>query len=619
MQLHSKFKTRICYSLALSMALSTSLSALEFGGMGNVSMGMGGAGVALKNSQWGLYYNPALLGASKKSRFGYSFGLGVQEKNLLSLARIDINNLQKLPSSLASAFGAKTKSAQGASTHSSGLSGGVMMLGAASAAASKTTSVNIDGYFGDMLKNLVNNGSSSGGGGSSSGSGSGGNGITDDDLKKYLQNVVSSAGVNGSNSNDISSQNSLEDAAKKFQEIAKNPGNQEKLFGKIQEDMLKASAAAGGNPIFDSILKNMDASSVGNLAGLLSEAGKANGGNLDLDKVLGALGGIKLSGVDASLDQAIKDISLIQDSLRNNNFVITSQNGIVLQITKKPNSGFAMGIFGSLFANGSASFDESHNQIIVQNGSNYISVGVGNDGITVNKSDNTNFDNHSIFSNKAQHKIDVSGLMITEVPIGYGYSVEVGAGEISVGMALKYIFSAGYRIHKSGGFDAFSNIKTPTDPVFTHNFGIDAGILYSLGGFSLGLVGKNLNNPGLYLDEHTKYYLNPQVRSGMAYQWGILNLAMDVDLLPNDTLSYTLPKSQMIGGGLMLDLKVLDIRMGAMYDMRGYTASGIILTGGINILGFLDIAVQSSTRLTEVNGFSVPDYLSLKIGGGFSW
>ena len=610
MQLRSKFKTRICYSLALSMALSTSLSALEFGGMGNVSMGMGGAGVALKNSQWGLYYNPALLGASKKSRFGYSFGLGVQEKNLLSLARIDINNLQKLPSSLASAFGAKTKSVRGVtSTHTGGLSGGLMMLGAA-AAASKTTSVNIDGYFGDMLKSLVNNGSSSG-------SGSGGNGITDDDLKKYLQSVVTGAGVNGSNNgSDISNQSSLEEAAKKFQEIAKNPGNQEKLFGKIQEDMLKASAAAGGNPIFDSILKNMDASSVGNLAGLLSEAGKANGGKLDLDKVLGALGGIKLSGVDASLDQAIKDISLIQDSLRNNNFAITSQNGIVLQIAKKPNSGFAMGIFGSLFANGSASFDESHNQIIVQNGSNYISVGVGNDGITVNKSDNSNFESHSIFSNKAQHKIDVSGLMITEVPIGYGYSVEVGAGEISVGMALKYIFSAGYRIHKSGGFD---NIKTPTDPVFTHNFGIDAGILYSLGGFSLGLVGKNLNNPGLYLDEHTKYYLNPQVRSGMAYQWGILNLAMDVDLLPNDTLSYTLPKSQMIGGGLMLDLKVLDIRMGAMYDMRGYTASGIILTGGINILGFLDIAVQSSTRLTEVNGFSVPDYLSLKIGGGFSW
>lgn len=610
MQLHSKFKTRICYSLALSMALSTSLSALEFGGMGNVSMGMGGAGVALKNSQWGLYYNPALLGASKKSRFGYSFGLGVQEKNLLSLARIDINNLQKLPSSLASAFGAKTKSARGVtSAHTGGLSGGLMVLGAA--AASRATNVNIDGYFGDMLKHLVSSSNSG-----SSGSGSGGT-ITDDNLKKYLQSVVSGAGLN--NGNGLSSASSLEDAAKKFQEIAKDPNSQEKLFGQIQKDMLSASAAAGGNPIFDSILKNMDASSVGNLADLLSEAGKNGGSNLTVDKVLDTLGGIKLSGVDASLDQAIKDISLIQDSLRNNNFAITSQNGIVLQIAKKPNSGFAMGIFGSLFANGSASFDESHNQIIVQNGSNYINVGVGNDGITVNKSDNTNFDNHSIFSNKAQHKIDASGLVITEVPIGYGYSIEVGAGEISVGMALKYIFSAGYRIHKSGGFDALSNIKTPTNPVFTHNFGIDAGILYSLGGFSLGLVGKNLNNPGLYLDEHTKYYLNPQIRSGVAYQWGILNLAMDVDLLPNDTLSYTLPKSQMIGGGLMLDLKVLDIRMGAMYDMRGYTASGIILTGGINILGFLDIAVQSSTRLTEVNGFSVPDYLSLKIGGGFSW
>ncbi len=604
----SKFKSKISY-LALSMVLGSSLNALEFGGMGNISMGMGGAGVALKNSQWGLYYNPALLGASKKSRFGYSFGLGVQEKNLLSLASIDIKNLEKLPSILASTFSAKTRSAQ-AGSHSNGLSGGLMMLGAA--AASKTTNVNIDGYFGDMLKHLVSSSNSG------SGSNSGSSGITDDDLKKYLQTVVTNSGV-GNNGNGIDSASSLEDAAKKFQDIAKDPNSQEKLFEQIQRDMLKASAAAGGNPIFDSIIKNMDASSVGNLAELLSEAGKSSGGSLDLDEVLGALGGIKLSGVDASLERAIKDINLLQDSLRNNNFAITSQNGIVLQIAKNPNSGFAMGIFGSLFANGSASFDETHNQIIVQSGNNYISVGVGNDGITINKSDSSNFNSHSIFSNSAQHKIDVSGLVITEVPIGYGYSIEVGAGEISVGMALKYIFGTGYRLHKAGGFDAFSNIRVPTEPVFTHNFGIDAGILYSLGGFSLGLVGKNLNNPGLYLDEHTKVYLNPQIRSGMAYQWGILNLAMDVDLLPNDTLSYTLPKSQMIGGGLMLDLKVLDIRMGAMYDMRGYTASGIILTGGINILGFLDIAVQSSTKLTEINGFSVPDYLSLKIGGGFSW
>ena len=45
---------------------------LGFGSMGQVSSSMGGAGVALKNSAFGLYYNPALLSASPKVKFGYS-------------------------------------------------------------------------------------------------------------------------------------------------------------------------------------------------------------------------------------------------------------------------------------------------------------------------------------------------------------------------------------------------------------------------------------------------------------------------------------------------------------------------------------------------------------------
>ena len=75
---------KIAYVLA---AMGASAYALEFGTMGNVSASMGGAGVALKNSAFGLYYNPALLSASPKVKFGYSFGVNVQEKTSPSSPR----------------------------------------------------------------------------------------------------------------------------------------------------------------------------------------------------------------------------------------------------------------------------------------------------------------------------------------------------------------------------------------------------------------------------------------------------------------------------------------------------------------------------------------------------
>ena len=92
---------KIAYVLA---AMGASAYALEFGTMGNVSASMGGAGVALKNSAFGLYYNPALLSASPKVKFGYSFGVNVQEKNIAQLATIDIANMQDTATRLASTF-----------------------------------------------------------------------------------------------------------------------------------------------------------------------------------------------------------------------------------------------------------------------------------------------------------------------------------------------------------------------------------------------------------------------------------------------------------------------------------------------------------------------------------
>lgn len=76
--------------------------ALEFGGMGNVSAGMGGAGVALSSSPYGVYYNPALLSADNKTKFGYSIGIEYRQKNIDKIANVNFSDIASSPQSLES-------------------------------------------------------------------------------------------------------------------------------------------------------------------------------------------------------------------------------------------------------------------------------------------------------------------------------------------------------------------------------------------------------------------------------------------------------------------------------------------------------------------------------------
>lgn len=75
---------------------------LEFGGMGNVSAGMGGAGVALSSSPYGVYYNPALLSADNKTKFGYSIGIEYRQKNIDKIANVNLSDITSSPQSLES-------------------------------------------------------------------------------------------------------------------------------------------------------------------------------------------------------------------------------------------------------------------------------------------------------------------------------------------------------------------------------------------------------------------------------------------------------------------------------------------------------------------------------------
>lgn len=77
---------------------------LGFAPMGNVSTSMGGAGVALRNSAWGLYYNPALLSSDPRSKFSFSGGLYLTRTNLNEILELnpqtDYTQVQEILSNL---------------------------------------------------------------------------------------------------------------------------------------------------------------------------------------------------------------------------------------------------------------------------------------------------------------------------------------------------------------------------------------------------------------------------------------------------------------------------------------------------------------------------------------
>lgn len=84
---------KLLSTCAIISALSISANAFEFGYMGNRSFGMGGAGVGIANSAWGLYYNPALQGVDNRFKVGYSFGARVKEHGLSEIKNFDLGTI----------------------------------------------------------------------------------------------------------------------------------------------------------------------------------------------------------------------------------------------------------------------------------------------------------------------------------------------------------------------------------------------------------------------------------------------------------------------------------------------------------------------------------------------
>ncbi|RDU51514.1 conjugal transfer protein TraF [Helicobacter sp. MIT 01-3238] len=591
-------KSKKAKSSALLLApalLANALFALEFGGVGNVSAGMGGAGVALKQSQWTLYYNPALLGIVNKSSFGYSFGAEYKETNLLAATNIDRNNIEEMYKELDGLFkGTATNNSRGGGSQPVVSGRSATPQNVAPQANSKN--LQLSGAFGDVVRNLLGKGSS--------------DTVTDSDLTEYLKKH--GGGENPSSVDEALQKMSSSD----FEGVKKD------LEAAIKKT--EGTHPDSGLGILAGIVSGLTPE---NLKGALEQVG--SGENIDITGLLSKMGGITLkAGSSSTLNTFLKDMETINGIIAQNDLNVSTQNGLIITYSGKDNNwGISLGLLASAYANAHADIDKTHNQIIIKSGSDYYGISVGSGGVTIDKSDETKYNDSSILT--GNHHITSNAIAFGELPIGYGYAWHSRAGTFGLGLAGKYIHAAGYILEASGSYDSIGKAISfnSKDIVQTSTWGVDVGLVY-VPTFSknliFGLVGKNLNAPKIKTNKKT-IELNRQVRAGVSYSlWKErIVFALDADLLANQTLSTVRPYSQMIGGGVMFDFKYVDLRFGSMYDFRDTTKEGVILTGGINILGFLDIAVQSNLNLTSIPQISknlqLPSYLNVKIGGGFSW
>lgn len=563
---------------------------LEFGSMGQVSAGMGGAGVALKDSAWGLYYNPALLGADRRTKAGYSFGLQFKEQNLLQMAAIDVDNLNDLPNTLNNQLLSGT--------------GKSVTIG-------NTT---IDGALGGALNALIPNPQTPGT-------------ITSTDLSNLLQELDPTT-----------------TACNSFTTCAQTISGNLSLANKLK-DRLTDAANKGGSPLIGDIISGINASNLGDVLNGLDQAGST----ADIaDKILENAGSLTIKkGADSVIDKLLNDFGVIDRAMKSNDVVLNTQNGFVFQFAgdKKQRriesdivgsidiqevdtgrGAVGIGLFASAFSNASVALDPNNNQLIFNLGGKYYTASANGDSVSLTHDPNKNDLQGSVMYDQAQHTLYANALALIEIPVGYGHTLFTPLGDVNVGVAVKFMQTIGYGQNLKfsvGSFPDVSFNKDDTDMAQT--FAFDLGFLYTprmMKNFNVGLVVKNLNAPVIKRTNNlADITLNRQVRAGISYNMmDFLTFAFDADLAPNDTLSLSSPKSQYIGGGIMANFKTIDFRLGAMRDLRSNSGEGTILTGGVNLLGFLDIALQYGLgQNINLYGVNVSNYMSARVGGQFSF
>ena len=557
--------SRFTFSISLLAVIQASpLFAMEFGTMGNVSASMGGAGVALK-SPFALYYNPALIASDSKMRIGYSIGLGLDQSNLDKLTNLDFS---KMIQSLAS-LGSQLSGGNGVTTISTTPTTTPTTTTTTTPTTTPSTSTQANNNFTDALKKALQSSDATG--------------------------------------------NDLDALWKNYQETHKNNPNHSQLVEKLKENVNTLPLSNEQKSMFSELADSID----------WSNFDISNGGKITKLTIK--------SGSNGALDSAMKDLDTLFEVLKNNNMNVISQSGIVLQLSSQAlqeNFGsLAVGVFNTAQAGVSLVGDSSRMRLIFGDNQGYYELTASNNGYTLKQSSKDDYDKYSILKSVQDgnaHKVVSSTFNLTELPVGYAYRFNLDNQELSIGATAKFMIGQSLYHEQYLGTNLQFNTDFASNTQYNTTLGIDLGTYYGYnvldsGQLGIGFVIKNINTPTFKFNTAPTITIKPQYRTGIAYNGKRFSLAFDADILPNEVLTYSQYGlySQMVGGGFKLDYGLLDVRGGISYDLLRDT--GAILTAGVNILGFVDIAAEVGTKWVNYFGVLAPKYANIRIGGSLSW
>lgn len=616
--------------LIAALCLLSQASSLEFGQKGNLAPSMGGAGVAYSKNHWAMYYNPALLGMNDEFSFAISAGAGYRNKNILELIPL-IDEIQK--------------SQENKQENNGGTTGAAILAGANSSSHAMIPSSGMEKTIEEMLKNIsVPNGSET----SSGKNGTAGTQkldlTTNEGLKKYLEelNKQPTTSTTTTTTTTTTSNGSLNEQAKKLQEtLNKNNGDAEKITNKLKQDLSTAlSATTSGSAqdklIIQALIDGTTPETLGQIAKSVSSDGNGssgsststNGAKLDPSKLFGNLGEIGVSSsISPDMKSLIATFYAINQAISNGWVGLNLNASLLVQFPINGEEGhhgtLGLGYMGSGYGAMGLKLNDSHKNLILKAGNLYLKVNTTSDKISLKASNKSEFDSTSALSPNASLRIGAKGLVLNEIPLSYGTGFSTDFGDLAVGVSLKYLYSLSfnqvYDLTRDNIAKLAGKLKENKDTYnVNHNFSIDLGLLYRASDFSIGLVGKHLNSPRIKNKEGEDFFINPQLRAGVAWEpWGWLTILADIDVLPNDVFSISKNREQNVGGGVMFDLWFMDIRLGALRNLRDKDI-GTVLTAGLNLFAILDVSVQSSLKTVKYGNYKIPHYFNVSLASRFS-
>ncbi|MFT7004112.1 MAG: hypothetical protein ACJAWW_001465 [Sulfurimonas sp.] len=304
--------------------------------------------------------------------------------------------------------------------------------------------------------------------------------------------------------------------------------------------------------------------------------------------------------------------------------IILDMNGDAIEIAAQVYfatqiQNFGIGVFGQGNAIAQAVVDQTHTRLIYSdNGSYYAEL--NSDG-TATVSNVSDYNAYSLYKaiEDGDTYVQVKAISLVEVPLAYAYKFELGAGNLMLGSALKYMQVTAYS--KQYTIDSSDEAENSVDEdKTTSNFALDIGLAYEPyfdKDLTVALVGKNLNAPDFKFANGDNYTIDPMLRVGVAYDiLDSLEFAMDMDLTKNETLLDDV-NSQMLGGGLNWNpASWASLRAGLMTNLDSSDEAGVIYTTGfgLGVKWFqIDLSAQYSPKTTTVDGTDYPSYAKVNL------